>query len=92
MGACLAPSRAGKTPAYNMAFVKPISCDIKDNDDGCANLINDVTENGIFETIRSCGDSITPLLTVDKFYRFLVNIMVGRKIAFKSKSCAGCMA
>ena len=35
-----------------MACVEPISCGFEDNDDRCPILIDDVTENDIFETIQ----------------------------------------
>ena len=48
---CLGPSGAGKTPAYNKAFVEPISGGVESHNGNNPIILGDVTENGIFETL-----------------------------------------
>ena len=58
-----------------MACAQPISYGFEDNNNKYPMLTDDVTENSIFETIRSRGDIITPILMVDECNGFLMNVI-----------------
>ena len=77
---CLAPSGAGKTPAHNMACVGPCEV-VEDENEEVPLTLGHVTENGLYETLDSVGEHVTPILAVDECYRLLTDVLGSKKNA-----------